>query len=293
MSTRVLRSRKRLARGAWYVATTAVALVFLLPLLVAAFASLKPAAEIALHFLRPPTHLYLGNYEEVFKLEDFGRAWVLSLAVALLSAIVQTALAVTFGYALARLDFRGRRALFRFVLLTMTLPAEVLSIPLFLMAAHFPLVGGNDLVGVGGHGLIGSFPGLLLPYLVSGLGIFLMRQFFLGLPASLEEAARIDGCSEWRIFRTIMLPLVAAPAAVVALLAFQAAWVAFLWPLLVALGPDLYTIQLVINELQQQYSTNWGWITAGAMTASVPIIVLFALIQRHLREGITFTGGVG
>jgi multiple sugar transport system permease protein len=197
------------------------------------------------------------------------------------------------GYALAKLNFAGRRVLFIAVLMTLMVPPEALAIPLFLEILHAPLLGGNNIAGSGGIGLQASYVGLIAPFVVSGFSIFLARQFFIGVPSELGQAARIDGCGEWGVFWHIYRPLAIPLYVIIALFAFQNSWVAFLWPLITAGGPQHFTLQVGLSEFQQQFTAQWGSLMAAAVVASLPVLVIFFLGQRYLREGVAFTGGKG
>ena len=288
------RSRGIPLRTLRHVVAAVVALVFLVPFLVAILTSLKPnsAAQTqnALSLPSPPT---LDNYRDVFTLGGFGHFTVTSLVVSGTATIVQTIVCVLAGYALAKLSFGGRRLLFVVVLLTLMVPPEALALPLFLELLHAPLAGGNGIGGTGGIGLQASYLGLTAPFLVSGFSIFLARQYFLGLPSELGQAARIDGCGEWGVFWHIFRPLATPVYVIIALFTFQNSWVAFLWPLITAGGPDHFTLQVGLSEFQQQFTAQWGTLMAAAVVASLPVLIIFLFGQRHLREGVAFTGGKG
>jgi multiple sugar transport system permease protein len=153
-----------------------------------------------------------------------------------------------------------------------------------------PLFGGNDILGQGGIGWINSYWGLIVPGAVGAFGIFMLRQFFQTLPVELEDAARIDGAGELRIFWQIMLPLAMPAVATLAIFSFQAGWNAFLWPLLITTTDDMRTIQLGLTVFVQQYSTQWDQLMAATVAATLPVILVFALGQKLLVRGIAFTG---
>jgi multiple sugar transport system permease protein len=284
--------KRIVAHSARHVVAVVASLFFLLPFLVAVLTSLKPnSVAQTQNALSLPTSPTFANYIQVFTLGGFGQFALNSIIVSVTATIVQTAVCVLAGYALAKLSFPGRRVLFIVVLMTLMVPPEALAIPLFLEVLRIPLAGGNDIMGSGGIGLQASYAGLIAPYLVSGFSIFLSRQFFLGLPSELGQAARIDGCGEWNVFWRIYRPLATPLYMIVALFAFQNSWVAFLWPLITAGGPDHFTLQVGLSQFQQQYTAQWGSLMAAAVVASLPILVIFFFAQRHLREGIAFSGG--
>src|SRR5207237_9790473 len=160
----------------------------------------------------------------------------------------------------------------------------------FVIVRHIPFFGGNDALGQGGIGWINSYWGLIVPSAVGAFGIFLLRQSFQTRPNELEDAARIDGAGESRIFWQIMLPLAMPAVATLAIFSFQAGWNAFLWPLLITNTDDMRTIQLGLTVFVQQYSTQWDQLMAATVVATLPVIVAFGFGQRLIVRGIAFAG---
>jgi multiple sugar transport system permease protein len=267
------------------------AVVMLLPFAWMLSTSLKPADQL---FTVPPTWLphplQWDTYARAMGAGNFGRYALNSLILAVANTLANVGLSALAGYAFARLRFPGRRVLFVLVLATLMVPYQVTIIPQFVIVRHIPLFGGNDLLGQGGIGWINSFWGLIVPGAVGAFGIFMLRQFFQTLPVELEDAARIDGAGELRIFWQIMLPLATPALATLAIFSFQAGWNAFLWPLLITTTDDMRTIQLGLTVFVQQYSTQWDQLMAATVVATLPVIVAFAVGQRLLVRGIAFTG---
>ena len=285
-------TRRAARRSVRHLLAIVVSIVFFIPILVAIITSLKSnASALTGNVLSLPHHLDFSNYRSVFDLGGFGTYTKVSAIVSIGSTFVQVAVATCAGYGFAKLRFRGRGLLFMAVLLTLMLPPAAVALPLFLEMMHFPLAGGNSVLGSGGIGLLNSYPGLMAPYLVSGFSVFLARQFFLTLPDELGEAARIDGCSEWSVFWRVYRPLATPLVVIVTLFAFQTAWVDFLWPLIVAKGPSLFTLQVGLSSFQQEYTAQWSDIMAAAIIASLPIMAIFIFGQRYLRRGIAWSGG--
>lgn len=199
---------------------------------------------------------------------------------ALLVAVLTTALAVTVnlmaGYALAKLRFRGRGLVFVLVLSTLMVPTQAIMMPQFELVARM--------------GLIGLFWAVILPSASTALGVFLARQFFLSVPVELVEAARIDGCSQWTAFLRIVLPLAKPLIAVMSLLAFMSQWNDFLWPLITLRDPDLYTLPVAMSYLQGQFDADYGGLMAMALLASVPLLVVFVVLQRFFVAGFARSG---
>ena len=267
------------------------AVAMLLPFVWMISTSVKPADQL---FSVPPTWLphpiQWDNYVKAMGAGNFGRYAMNSLLLGVANVTTNVLLSALAGYAFARLRFPGRNVLFVLVLATLMVPYQVTIIPLFVIVRHIPLFGGNDLLGQGGIGWINSYWGLIVPGAVGAFGIFMLRQFFQTLPDELEDAARIDGADEFRIFWQIMLPLAMPAVATLAIFSFQAGWNAFLWPLLITTTDDMRTIQLGLTVFVQQYSTQWDQLMAATVVATVPVILVFAFGQRLLVRSIAFTG---
>jgi len=267
------------------------AVLMLLPFVWMLSTSLKPPYEL---FTVPPTwipsQLQWDTYARAMSAGNFGRYALNSLFLGVANVVTNVLLSALAGYAFARLRFPGNNVLFLLVLATLMVPYQVTIIPLFVIIRHIPLFGGNDILGQGGIGWINSYWGLIVPGAVGAFGIFMLRQFFQTLPKELEDAARIDGASELRIFWQIMLPLAMPAIATLAIFSFQSGWNAFLWPLLITTTDDMRTIQLGLTVFVQQYSTQWDQLMAATVVATMPVILAFAIGQRLLVRGIAFTG---
>ena len=291
MTSRVPRAAFRVGQAASHAALILGAVAMLLPFAWMLSTSLKPADQL---FTVPPTWIprqpQWDTYLKAMSAGNFARYAANSLVLGVANTVTNVALAALAGYAFARLRFPGRTVLFVVVLATLMVPYQVTIIPLFVIIRHIPLFGGNDLLGQGGIGWINSYWGLIVPGAVGAFGIFLLRQFFRTLPVELEDAARIDGAGEFRIFWQIMLPLATPALATLAIFSFQAGWNAFLWPLLITTTDDMRTMQVGLTVFVQQYSTQWDQLMAATVVATVPVIVVFAVGQRLLVRGIAFTG---
>jgi multiple sugar transport system permease protein len=274
-----------------HVVLAAGAVAMLLPFVWMVSTSLKPPDQL---FTVPPTWiprpLQFDTYAKAMSAGNFGRYAFNSLLLAVANMLTNVMLSAFAGYAFARLKFAGRGVLFVLVLATLMVPYQVTIIPLFVIVRHIPLFGGNDVLGQGGIGWINSYWGLIVPGAVGAFGIFMLRQFFQTLPVELEDAARIDGAGELRIFWQIMLPLARPAIATLAIFSFQAGWNSFLWPLLITTTDDMRTIQLGLTVFVQQYSTQWGQLMAATVVATLPVIVVFSVGQRLMVRGIAFTG---
>jgi len=270
------------------------AVSMILPFLWMLSTSLKPEAEI---FRFPPVWIprawQWSNYSEAMQAAPFGRYFLNTLIYATAVTLSNLLFCSMAAYAFARLRFPGRNALFILVLGTMMVPGQVTMVPVFILLKRWPLLGGNDLLGIGGHGLLNSYVGLALPAAVGAFGIFLLRQFFMTLPRELEDAARIDGCSEAGIYWRIILPLSKPALATLGIFTFTAAWNEFLWPLLITSRDSMRTLQLGLQVFQTQYATRWDLLMAGTVVVTIPVLILFLLGQRYFTRGIALSGMKG
>ena len=238
------------------------------------------------------------NYHRVFT-ENYSRTtgrnlfltWIgNSFLVAGIKVLSTLAFASLAGYALARMRFPGKNALFVFMLFSMMLPNQVLFISNYLVLRD-GIFGLSRLWG--GGSLLNTFTGLILSGLVGSSAVFIMRQFFISLPRELEESARIDGATPWQTFTRVVLPLAKPALGALTILTFQGAWNDFFWPLVVLTAPqDKFTLTVGLLSFRLTYGIafDWGPILAGAVISAVPIIILFAVFQRSFVEGISFTG---
>lgn len=232
-----------------------------------------------------PSTAEVSNYSRAFLSADFLRFFLNSAVVAITCTALQVILSCTAGYTLAMLPIRGAALVMLLLVALIVVPPEVSIVPLFVMVSHVPLAGGNDIFGNGGHGLLDTLAGVMVPHVVSALAIFLMRQFYVSLPRELGDAARMDGAGELRVFWQVYTPLVKPAVAVVGVFAFQAAWNDFVWPLVVTYSNDMRTLQLGLTIFFQENSTQWNLLMAAVLVISVPIVMLFLLIQRFFQEG--------
>jgi multiple sugar transport system permease protein len=229
----------------------------------------------------PPTWLPEAptsrNYDDLFSKANFPQYFLNSAIVAIAVTAGNLIFCSMVGYSLAKLRFRGRNALFVLVLATLMIPGVVTFVPLFVLVTN--------------AGLANSYPGLILPFLVSPFGVFLMRQFFSGLPDDLMDAGRVDGTSELGIFARIMLPLTRPALATLGILTFLGSWNNFLWPLVIAQTEEKYTLPVALALYSTgQNAQNYGLLMAGAVVVVVPVLVIFLVFQRHVTRGIAITG---
>jgi multiple sugar transport system permease protein len=269
----------RRQRATWVYVVLAVGLLATLtPFIWMLLGSFKPEAELQ---RVPPTWWpeapSLDNYRELFDRLDFPRFFANSALVAVAVTAGNLLFCSMVGYALAKLDFAGKRLLFGLVLGMLMVPGVVTFVPLFVLVSNL--------------GMVNTYPGLILPFLVTPLGVFLMRQFISGLPDELIEAARIDGAGEWRIFARVIMPLCGPALATLGILTFLSSWNNFLWPLVVAQSEDKYTLPVALALYSiGQNATNYTLLLAGSVVVILPVIVLFVALQRYFVQGIATTG---
>jgi len=224
-----------------------------------------------------PQAASLDNYRELFGKQSFPRYFVNSTLVAVCVTVGNLIFCSMLGYALAKLEFRGKKVVFALVMGTLMVPGMVTFVPLFVLVANL--------------GLVDSYPGLILPFLVTPFGVFLMRQFIVTLPDDLLDAGRVDGASELGIFRRIILPLCGPALATLGILTFLGSWNSFLWPLVVAQTQDHYTLPVALALFSTgQNQTNYGLLLAGATVVVLPVLLVFLVFQRRFIEGIATTG---
>ncbi len=261
-----------------YVVLTLGLAVMVLPFLWMALSSLKPEGEV---MAVPPTWwpetVTTENYRTLFERLDFPTFFLNSTIVAAAVTVGNVVFCSMLGYALAKLDFPGRRTLFAVVLGTLMVPGVVTFVPLFVLVTNL--------------GLANTLTGMFLPFLVGPFGVFLMRQYMGGLPDELIHAARVDGAGELRIFFRVILPLCGPAMASLGILTFLASWNNFLWPLVVAQTEDKYTLPVALALYSiGQNATRYGLLLAGAVVVVVPVIVVFLVLQRWIMQGIAMTG---
>ncbi|PSN19503.1 sugar ABC transporter permease [filamentous cyanobacterium CCP5] len=242
----------------------------LLPLLWLVSTAFKSPDENILAF--PPQFIpaspTLQNFVRVWQTSPFGRYFVNSIVVAVLTVVLNLLVCSLAAYPLARLAFRGREVIFSLIVSTIMIPFQIVMIPLYILAVQL--------------GLRNTYLGLIFPYIASAFGIFLMRQAFQGVPKELEEAARMDGCSDLGIWWNVMLPATRPALVTLAIFTFIGSWSDFLWPLIVVDRPEYYTLPLGVAKLAGSFSLDWRLIAAGSVISIAPVIGLFVFLQRYI-----------
>lgn len=253
-----------------YAGLGAIALIMLLPLVWLVSTAFKSPSENIFQFPPQliPAQPTLQNFVKVWQSNPFGRYLFNSVLVAALTVALNLLFCSLAAYPLARLTFRGREALFTLVVATILIPFQIVMIPLYILTVQM--------------GLRNTYLGIIFPAIASAFGIFLLRQAFLGVPKELEEAARVDGCTELGIWWHIMLPSVRPALVTLAIFVFIGSWSDFLWPLIVLDRPEYYTLPLGVAKLAGAFSLDWRLIAAGSVISIAPILLFFIIMQRYI-----------
>lgn len=276
---RIAVRRRSVSRPLLYGALVLCALLTMLPFLWVISGSLRSLDEIRSDpgaWL--PTDVTFDNFVRLFSTEGFGRFMVNSIVVAALVVVSSIVTASAAGYALAKLDFAGKRIAFGAVMAALMVPLTAVFVPQFVITVDLGLA--DTLAGI-------ALPGMALP-----LSVFIMRQYAMSVPDELLEAARIDGAGEFRIFFRIFLPLALPAVATITIMSFLTSWNNFIWPLIVAQSMSSYTLPVGLAATSQAaaHVTDYGLMLAGAIVVMLPVLVLFLFLQRYFVQGISGTG---
>jgi len=277
---RTVRSRPRrriLPFSGWHLVLAPTALLFVLPLVQMVVASLMPDGDINRfppRFL--PSRISFDGYSGLFTGSPVLRWLLNTVIVAGVSVLSHLVLCSLAGYGFARLKVPGRTASFFVILATIMIPTQLLMIPTYVMFTRI--------------GVINTLAAAILPWLTSAFGIFLMRQFFLSLPKDLEEAARLDGCTQLGVLLRIVLPLAKPALATLAIFTLLGSWNDLIWPLIAIQDEKTYTIQLGLANFQGTRRVQWSLLMAGNMVATMPLIIFFVAAQKQFVATMTFSG---
>lgn len=272
--------RKASRNPLFWILLVALTLVFIGPIVFALLTSLKPAIEAQ---SVPPTIIpetwTLRAYEQLFFIDDASPVlrWFLnSMLAATLHALLVVTVCSMAGYALARMHFRGKNAVFGIIISTLLVPGFVFLIPNFEML--------NRLAW------LDSLAAIVVPGAAGAFGVFFMRQFFLRLPIEFEESARLDGAGPMRTFVSVVLPNTRAPLVTLFIISFLANWNDFIWPIYVLFSDSNLTLPVGLSRLQGAYTIDYPVVMAGAMVASIPVLIIYAFVQRYIIAGVASSG---
>ncbi|MEU5462886.1 carbohydrate ABC transporter permease [Streptomyces althioticus] len=275
------RGRSRVRTPLLYVVASLGLLVTSAPFLWMALSAFKTRRDLT---ASPPVWLpsewTLSNFSALLDQLDMPRHFLNSLIVAVLVTLCNLLFCSMLGYALAKLEFAGRSKVFGVVLAALMVPGNLLILPLYVLMTKL--------------GLIDTYAGLVLPFAAGAFGVFLMRQFMQSIPDELLEAARIDGAGEWYIFWRIVLPLVKPALATLTIFTFLGSWNNFVWPLIATNDPDKYTLPVALatfaNDPNRTVGGGNGMLMAGSLLVVLPVLLVFAVLQRHFTQGIATAG---
>jgi putative chitobiose transport system permease protein len=264
-----------------YGVLSAIAVFMLIPLVWLVSTSFKSPSEDIFQF--PPQLLpsqpTIDNFVTVWQSNPFGRYLLNSTIVSVLTVALNLLFCSLAAYPLARLSFRGREVIFSAIVATILIPFQIVMIPLYVLAVQL--------------GLRNSYLGVIFPAIASAFGIFLLRQAFQGVPKELEEASRMDGCSDLGVWWHIMLPSIRPALVTLSIFVFIGSWSDFLWPLIVLDRPELYTLPLGVANLAGTFTLDWRLIAAGSVISIAPILLFFLAMQHYIVPSETGSGVKG
>lgn len=272
------KGRKYLLNGVTWAILLVLTFLFLIPILWVIGSSFKSTGEL---FSWPPSLIgknpSLSNYQKALEEGHFGIYFFNTVFTSVTATFLTIVVNVMSGYAFAKYRFKGDKILFGIVLATLMIPLEVIMIPIFKVIVA--------------TGLYNSLWGLIIPAVASPTAVFLVRQYYVGIPDAYMEAARIDGASETSILMRIMLPLAKPVISVLCIFSFMWRWNDYLWPKLVINSKERYTIQLALANYSGEYSVDWNSLLAMSVISMIPVIIVFVTLQSHIIGGMT-AGGV-
>lgn len=268
-----------------------VSVVILLPFLIMFFTSLKTPAEIAApSFKLFPDKWLFSNYKDAMESADWRLFFYNTFFVTVVATVISLVINSLAGYAFARLNFKGRDTLFMLALVGMMIPQQVTMLPNFVAMKYFPLIGGNNILGQGGTGLINTYSGIVAPYIAGAFGVFLFRQFFLNFPRALDEAAKIDGLTRLGAFLRVYLPLSKPIFATLVVFKTTSTWNEYTWPLIITTNKNMWTVQLALSVFKEEFVTQWNYLMAATTLIMLPLLILYIFMQKYFVEGIVTTG---
>jgi len=267
------------------VALLVIAIAF--PFVVMLAISLQSKTEIfSLSANLIPDKWLFSNYKEAMESADWLRYFGNSMIITVIVVLVSLVLNSMAGYVFARMEFPFKKPLFILILAGMMIPPQVTMIPVFSMLRAVPLVGRNNILGQGGSGLLNTYAGLIIPFVAGSFGVFLCRQFYVGFPKELNDAATVDGCNRFRTFIKIYLPLGKPVLASLAVLKFVGTWNEYTWPLIMVRSNEMRTVQIALTLFRNESEIKWNQLMAATIMISLPVYILFIAMQKHFVSGI-------
>jgi alpha-1,4-digalacturonate transport system permease protein len=260
-----------------WVSVVVAALVMFFPIYWMFVTAVRPREEIfAPEVQLWPSEFVWSNFVEAWNTLPFTQWYINSFAIALIAVVITVFINLLAGYTFAKYDFPGRNVIFLLLLSTLMIPIQVYIVPEYLIVAQL--------------GWVNTYWGVIFPRAAEAFGIFLVRQFMMSIPDELIEAARIDGASEFTIFRKVVLPLSGPVIAVLIIFTFMWRWNDFAWPIVVLQDQEAYTVPLGLNLMQGAYYTEWTYLMAMTLVSILPMLLIFIFFQRYFVQGIARTG---
>jgi multiple sugar transport system permease protein len=254
-----------------------VALIAIFPLIWMGISGFKMEAEVlSVPFKLLPSKFVLDNYQKLFQDIIFFRAIGVTFLVAAIASILSLALNSMAAYAFARLEFRFKKILWFYIVMTMFIPGICILIPSYIVVAKLHM--------------LNTLAVLIIPGIASAYSIFFIRQFYLNIPRSIEEAALIDGASKFEIYLRIFLPLSKGPFTIIGVGTFLGYWNSFLWPIMTISDEKLYQIMQLMKFFRSEHNNNWAMVLSGSTIAAIPTIILFLIFQKNIIQGIKISG---
>lgn len=274
------RPPRRRRMSGWHFVLAPLALLFVIPFAQMILASVSPAEELV-RFPPPfiPSRFTLDGFIALFTTTDVLRWLLNSTIVSAIAIVAHVILCSLAGYGFARLKFRGRTFGFFMIVATIMIPTQLLMIPTYVMFSKL--------------GVINTLAAAFVPWLASAFGIFLMRQFFLSLPAEIEEAAALDGANKLQTFLRVVLPLARPAIATLAIFTLLSSWNDLIWPLIAINDDSIFTVQLGIANFQSSRRTQWELLMAGNVIATAPLVIFFLFAQKQFVATMTMSGMKG
>jgi len=287
-----MRRKKQILNALTVALLTLWALITLVPIIFVVLTAFKDDTEIAITSFKwlPSSFTYLENFKRAFEMGDWPRYFLNSLYITAVTVVASLFFNSLAGYSFSRLKFRGRDALFLLILIGMMVSPQSIIIPQFVMMRSVPLVGGNDIFGAGGVGLLDSYTSLIVPFISGSFGIFLCKQYYSSFPSSLDEAARIDGCGAVRTYFYIYLPLSKTILATLTIFKTVSTWNDFFYPLIMTQSEKMKTVQLALQMFKGSTSTHYNWLMAATLITVLPMIIVYFCAQKYFVQGVVASG---
>ncbi|MEK8127896.1 carbohydrate ABC transporter permease [Paenibacillus filicis] len=277
-----------------YVTLIVIAILMILPLLIAFFTSMKGEEEFAVNAMQLlPVSWHPENYVRAIQMGDWLTYFKNSAFVTIAALIGSLLFNSIAGFSFARIAFRGNQPIFLVMLVGMMVPAQVVIIPQFLIMKSIPFFGGNDWLGTGGNGWLDSYYSLIVPELAGAFGVFMARQFYLQFPKALDDAAFIDGAGYLRLFFSVYLPQSGPLLATLGIFKFVSVWNDFFHPLIYTNSAAMRTLQLGLQTFRGEHHVHYNLLMAASLLVSVPIIIMFLFFQKQFIRSVAASGVKG